>query len=227
MFAKLVEKLKKLANVRPPIDGAHFGDPVAVRTAWSPLEGGGTSFCTHRLAELPPARVEFHATGGAKAFAGVFAGLGATVVVLGPVGLLAAGEPLGLVTVGMPVLFGGVFLAVGGWMWRSFTTPIVFDKGPGWFWRGRQEPYQVFDKTELSCATELEHIHALQIIAERCTSDKSHYMSYELNLVLKDGARLCVVDHGKLVQVRSDAAKLAQFLDVPLWDATLPPPQAS
>ena len=38
------------------------------------------------------------------------------------------------------------------------------------------------------------------------------------NLVLADGSRVNVVDHGDLGQVRADAAMLAEFLSVPLWD---------
>ena len=42
--------------------------------------------------------------------------------------------------------------------------------------------------------------------------------SYELNLVLQDGERLNVVDHGSFDVLREDAAKLGEFLGVPVWD---------
>jgi hypothetical protein len=42
-------------------------------------------------------------------------------------------------------------------------------------------------------------------------------MSYELNLVLKDGRRINVVDHGGADKIRTDAATLADFLGVPVW----------
>ena len=45
-------------------------------------------------------------------------------------------------------------------------------------------------------------------------------MSYELNVVLQDGSRRNVVDHGNLDALRADARELAMFLVVPLWDAT-------
>ena len=38
-------------------------------------------------------------------------------------------------------------------------------------------------------------------------------------LVLQDGRRLNVVDHGNREQLRADAATLARFLGKPLWDA--------
>ena len=37
---------------------------------------------------------------------------------------------------------------------------------------------------------------------------------------MKDGSRVNVVDHGDLAHIRQDARQLAQFLDVPVWDAT-------
>ena len=58
-------------------------------------------------------------------------------------------------------------------------------------------------------------------ISEYC-GGKSSYYSYELNLVLSDGTRLNIVDHGDLRRVRRDGATLARFLGVPLWDPVQP-----
>ncbi len=52
------------------------------------------------------------------------------------------------------------------------------------------------------------------------TGNKSSYYSYELNLVLDDGSRINVVDHGNLDRLRGDAQTLSRFLDKPVWDAT-------
>jgi hypothetical protein len=71
--------------------------------------------------------------------------------------------------------------------------------------------------------TALGEIHALQLISEHCTSDNSSYYSYELNLVLADGRRINVVDHGNRATLYSDADSLAAFLGVPIWDATAGP----
>ena len=63
------------------------------------------------------------------------------------------------------------------------------------------------------------------ILQERVSSSSSsggssRYYSYELNLVLKDGTRLNVVDHGGKSLLNANAETLAQFLNVPVWDAT-------
>ena len=41
-----------------------------------------------------------------------------------------------------------------------------------------------------------------------------------MNLVLHDGRRYNVVDHGDQAKIRADAQALAAFLNVPVWDAT-------
>ena len=65
----------------------------------------------------------------------------------------------------------------------------------------------------------LETIHALQLISEWVSSDDGGYHSFELNLILKDGGRLNVVDHGGQDRIREDAKVLSDFLNVPVWDA--------
>ena len=65
----------------------------------------------------------------------------------------------------------------------------------------------------------LEDIHALQLISEYCRGSKRSYYSYELNLVLRNGRRINVMDHGDSEKLREDAKTLSQFLEKPLWDA--------
>jgi hypothetical protein len=45
-------------------------------------------------------------------------------------------------------------------------------------------------------------------------------MSYELNLVLKDGSRLNAIDHGNQQALRADSQTIATFINKPLWDAS-------
>lgn len=49
---------------------------------------------------------------------------------------------------------------------------------------------------------------------------KGNYLSYELNLVLKDGERLNVVDHADRADIRSSAQQLAALIGCKLWDST-------
>jgi hypothetical protein len=124
---------------------------------------------------------------------------------------------LGRLAIGLAIVLGGALM-----IWLS-RTPLQFDRRSGIFSRGRQSdkplakaltPYQ-------SCA--LEDIHALQILVKRKNIGGvpgGAYLSYELNLVLANGTRMNVLDHGDGAAVRKDAATLAQFLSRPVWDAT-------
>lgn len=223
MFKKLAEKLRGLRVEAIPFDPSTLGDPIASDTEWGPAKSGGASFGTHKLVPVDSFRLEFRPTGGALAFYGVFFVVG--------VGILLGTSFFGLVGSGslggssrlaflLPAIIGAVFTLAGGAMLRSGTAPIVFDKRRNAYWRGRVAPHEMSNRHAHETATALDRVHALQLIAERCTSNDSSYYSYELNLVLSDSTRLNVVDHGKKDGLRDDAGTLAAFLNVPIWDAT-------
>jgi hypothetical protein len=217
MFEKFVDKLKSLAPVRVEFDPATLNDPVALATEWTPAHPGGTNVRTHTLVQMDADRLEFRATWSAILFASFFAVMGLAVAGIG-ISLGLGGEADYFVGLLLMPLFGLIFAALGIWMVLSFLAPIVFDRRMGSFWRGRTAPDQTFNRLTLKYYTELREIHALQLISEVITG-KNSYTSYELNLVLKDGRRIHVVDHGDRKQIESDAQQLGAFLAVPVWDA--------
>ncbi len=220
MFEKLKEKLRMLTTIPAPFDPAKFGDPLASQIEWTPARRGGTNFRTHKLKTVGPSRVEFHASIGAILFSLLFffLGLGVSVALTASwlKGAEAAFEP-GLL---VPLLLGLIFMAIGGYLFFSGTTPIVFEKGRGVFWKGRKGPDDAIDSRNTGVFGRIDDVYALQLIAEY-VSGKNSYYSYELNLVLKDGKRINVVDHGNLDRIREDARTLSLFLGKPLWDATV------
>ena len=64
----------------------------------------------------------------------------------------------------------------------------------------------------------LKQLDYLQIITERCHNKNSSYDSYELNVVLKDGSRYNIMDHGSRKLFFADAKLLSQRLAIPLID---------
>ena len=179
-------------------------DPIATITEWSPAKGGGASFRTRQLVQRGVDRLEFPTTTGNLLFGGAFFVMGAIATVI-CAGLAAE---TGDWRVGLFVLLGIVFMLIGAAQVYSAISPIVFDRQRGLFSKGSKtrEP--------------LDAIYALQIVSEYISGDDSSYHSYELNLVLENGSRVNVVDHGDGEQLRKDAERLAEFLNVPLWDAT-------
>ena len=218
MFKRLVQKLQGLRTEPVGYDPSLLDDPVATQTDWTPAKGGGASFRTHKLVEVNSFRLEFRAAMGLKVFSLIFLLVGVGVMVaFWPSNLLSGALSVERT---IPMLIGLVFAGVGGSLHYFGTAPIVFDKRRGAFWKGRKAPYEVVNKKALKHYALLEDIHALQLISEHCRSDDSSYYSYELNLVLEDGRRINVVDHGKQSDLQGDAGTLAAFLEKPVWDAT-------
>ncbi len=219
MFNNLIEKLKSLAAQKSTFDPSRFNDPVALQTQWTPAKGGGTNIRTHRLVEVEVNRIEFKAAAGAKIFYSIFIVAGLAAMIGIPYAHFSSGGETfdsGLI---VPALMGLLFVGIGISMFYFGVRPIVFDKFRNAFWKGRKGPDDVSDRRELKYYAELQNIHALQIISEYVHSSKSSYYSYELNLVLKDGNRINVVDHGNLKKLREDADTLSKFLGKPVWDA--------
>lgn len=220
MLKELMSQIKAKIKTEPPTSPAQkFSDPLAARVEWTPAKGGGANFCTHRLKVISTSKIVFRVTAGAQFFYGIFLCAGLGVMTVGIVNFTKHGLSVKPSDLFVPLLFGLVFAGVGGALMYFGNMPIVFDKATGYFWKSRKNPGQEFNPDQIKNKAHLSDIHAIQLISEYCSGSKSHYYSYELNLVLKNSTRLSVVDHGSRVKLREDAKALSQFLNVPLWDA--------
>ncbi len=215
MFGKRRAAIKRAASEREPVDPGRFGDPVAKATEWGPAQAGGMNFCTRKLVAVDETRLEFRASGRAQLLSAGFLLVGLSAVVdfarRAAPGALGPQELIG-------ILFGCVCMVGGGVSGYRGRVPIVFNRRKGYFWKGWRSPDEVFDKGRIRHFAPLDDIHAIQLLAEYCPG-KRPYFSYELNVVLKDGRRIHVVDHGDETRLREDAELLAAFLDKPIWDA--------
>jgi hypothetical protein len=189
-----------------------LADTVAPRVDWSPVKHGGANFRTKRLVARGPGRFEVRVTWQSIAFCALFIAVGLGV---GGGALVAGGGSSSLEAL-VPLCFGALFAGIGAVMLYFFSRPAVFDRQLGWYWRGNPTLRAPGEIRRLGDATELANVQALQVLTER-VSGKSSYNSYELNLVLKDGKRINVMDHGHESTLRADAQSLAQLLGVPVW----------
>jgi hypothetical protein len=215
---EIAKKLLQTMSTRD-IDLSRFDDPVAAQTDWSPANGGGSSFTTHTIAKVSPYRIEFQASGGAKVFSMIFSLMGIGTIFGFSFFHFSNGTfsiSLGAVA---PLLFGIIFFFIGAGLFYYFTTPIVFDKKKAFFWKGRKDPYDDFVINTVKDFARLDEIHAIQVVPENYRGNNVSYRSYELNLVLKDGRRINVVDHGNESRLREDALTLSRFIEKPVWDA--------
>jgi hypothetical protein len=197
---------------------ARFNHPLALEIEWTPLKGGGATFRTHDLHEMGPDRIEFRQSVGFRLILGFFIVGGAILFVLNlpgmPMHALLNSNLLRAIVMIASALVPLCLMVV-----LIRPDAVVFDRVEGFFWNGRRKGMQMPAR---HCA--LETIAGLQILAEDVSgADTSPgHWSYELNLVLNDGERLNVVDHGSLKDVRAAAERIQMFLPVrpPIWDAT-------
>ena len=185
---------------REILDLGAFGNEIAFKTSWEPLVGGGTNFCTHRVqkdASLDGDIFVFKTTIQAYLFAFSFVALGAMLAISSA----AAKAPDQFALIGLGIL------AFGCWyQWSLRQKESRFDRYSNELTQGKKS----FD---------LKNAEAIQLIREYVRGNKSSYYSYELNLICSDGSRINIVDHGALRKLREDAALLAEYLSIPVWDA--------
>ncbi|WP_144392051.1 hypothetical protein [Pleionea sediminis] len=176
---------------------------------WTPIKSGGTNFGTHRLVQTTPRRLEFKISIGGTLFCSLFSLIGAAV------GIMFYMESKEII----PTLIGSVFFVSGIVMYYFMSIPRVFDKGANAYWKGRQQFHSFSGLKAQKESVALSDIAGIQVLSEYIRGDKSSYYSYELNLILVDGNRLNVIDHGNREKIRKNAETLASFLNVPLFEA--------
>ncbi len=200
-----------------------ISDPLAQRTEWTPARGGGVNFCTHRVILINPERMEFRPSAVIKCLYLIFILFGLSMIIFIPLSIFLRGDPGFIKDSIINILAGMVFTGIGGIIFYFEASPIVFDRRSCHFWKGWGNPDKMLNPETLKHFTRLGRIHALQLISEYCTcrrKSKKPYYSYELNLVLEDGSRINVVDHGDVEKLREDARTLSEFLGKPVWDGS-------
>lgn len=195
------------ANISKPSpinadDLANWHDPLASKISWDNLTNPMSNFATGRLFITSETTLELKRSVGFSVFAWAFILSGIIPLIL------AFKNPLLLI-------FSAVFIGLGaGALYWGFS-PTVFDQKKGTFQRGRNP------SADRDSYCKLEDIHAIQILhkwVETNDIDTEDYDSYEVNLVLHSGYRLHVIEYPQGGHVWGDAAKLADFLNVPVWD---------
>jgi hypothetical protein len=221
MLEKLMEILQSWAAAsRIKFDPSSLNDLIAMQTQWTPLKRGGSSFRTHEIVTTDPNILEFKPTLTSRIFCLVFMFAGIAAMIISFSGH-SSEKSLFSIEMIIPLLFGLVFMTIGSVMYYFAASPIVFDKYKASFWKGRVAPDQISEGKSIKHYSNLANIHALQIISEYCRGDKRSFYSYELNLVLKSGGRINVIDHGNIEKLKEDAQTLSSFLNKPVWDSTI------
>lgn len=199
---------------REPLDLSIFNDPLCYETEWSPLKRGGSNYRTHKLANDEEGNLVFKPS--------VLYKFGLLIPVSFWFYMMNSGVLEDIPFSDNWVLMGTVllFFGIGVISYLRLLKIRKFDFANGVYWKGFKAPKEIDDLGHSKNWAYLRDIGGLQIIRERVRFDRSSYASYELNLVLKNGDRRNVMDHGNLVRLREEAKQLSERLEVPLWDAS-------
>lgn len=186
-------------------------DPVASLTDWAPAIVGGANFRTRQLVKINEHRYEVKVSSTSKK---CYTDFCIFIAVLFSVFIFSrtADDNSGLYF----ALLIGLFVLIAVTLSFYFMAkPAVFDRQQGAFWQSySQGETGAMHKT----TTPLDNIHALQVISEKCQNKNDTFTSYELNLILKDGSRVNVMDHANLEALMADTQTLGRFLDIEVWD---------
>lgn len=196
------------------VDPASFGDPLALKVSWVPLQRSLLSHGSRRIVEPASGRIELRPTAGAVAQAVVFLLPGLALLGLAAATATQSDAPAAAIPFGLLGLIAT--LLTGLLLWRRLQ-PQVFDRGAGLYWTGANPP--ATPDGVRSCR--LQSIHALQLVRWKL-SGRNQPWHNELNLALKDGSRVGVVTVTDLDNVRQCAGRLAQLWGCKVWDATDP-----
>jgi hypothetical protein len=229
------------------IAAAHFKDPLAGRIEWIPLRYGGSPQRAYNLVRNGPQRLEFRMRSNLPPSKKLLIGA-ALGLLIGLVEVLSEGADLEEMFPAFLMFLG--FIGFIGLLVFWFFYRRAFDLGLGLFWstffRLGPCPKVVFGtapgrrRRTPRCAR-IADIHSLQIIGEKVEEPQQRkgllggfkkpppyeFQSYELNLILRNGLRVNVVDQGDLKSLRSGARELSTFLGIPVWDSTGEWPEAA
>ena len=198
-------------------------DEVINKTEWTPLVRGGQTNKSHRIVKISNERIAFKIS-----FSSIF--FYSLLIIVGLVSIVAIvfGPVLGLEgNVYHPVLGlgAGVFFIGGGifFLYRG-SIQIQLDSRLKAIWHGKVDPDKIINKESISYYTSLKELHAIQLIQESIEGkldddgNRESFYSYELNLIMNDGRRVNVIDHGNKKAIFNQAQAIAEMFHVPIWD---------
>jgi len=199
-----------------PLERLIEEDEVAAKTSWKAIGASSLRRSAHDFLEVSSTRVEFKPK--------LFTLLASTLFMLSTVGIGLT--VVSKVTELEPAILYG--LSAAALILISITlngfyrgmTPVVFDRGEGVFWKRRKQP-DSDETTDSDSACKLSDIYAIQLIRKSQSSGSSgsgSNISYQINLVKKDGNRLNVTSNKSKSQQQSNAEALSNFLNVPVWE---------
>jgi len=180
---------------------------------WTPLSAGSSNFRMTRLRDLGADGLVYRPTTGGSIFLG---GMAFVMTAVGIICVLASAtqEPE-IAWIGIP--FFAIGLLLGYLLVRSFTRAPFFNARARRLERsGGPGESAVASRSD---AVPFEAMRALQILTyfNRGDTDNNGYDVTQLNVVTHDGKRVHVTSSPDSSSLETEAAMIAQLVNVPVW----------
>lgn len=215
MFEKIRAHLNKqqaAKSIQP--DVSQLNDSVALKAEWHPLKSGGASFKTNNLVKLSSSVYRYQLSNGGKLFLAIFGFIGLIFILFGLTILIIGKLVMSMLLLG----FGLIFCLISYSLYKVMAYPKVFDASLGIYWVGHRRPKLAGNRQSKQQLVYFSEIHALQVLSKRVRSKNGSFTCYEINLVLNDGLRLNLVNHGNYAEILADAVTLSALLSKPVWN---------
>ena len=195
------------------IDPHKFDDPVALQVDWSPVEDELLALRLKRRIHNNSPTLTFNINYTVIIVSSLSIIIFGGLFVMGIIGFISSivkGDfnDISENWIGYLMLFGitlfYLFFCIRV-LKRLRTKKSRFDLRSGYYMQGGR-------------CYPINKIHALQLIT-RIERGRYTIIAHELNLILSDGRRRNVNDHENLKLIRKHACILADYLEIPIWDA--------
>ena len=195
------------------IDPHKFDDPVALQVDWSPVEDELLALRLKRRIHNNSPTLTFNINYTVIIVSSLSIIIFGGLFVMGIIGFISSivkGDfnDISENWIGYLMLFGitlfYLFFCIRV-LKRLRTKKSKFDLRSGYYMQGGR-------------CYPINKIHALQLIT-RIERGRYTIIAHELNLILSDGRRRNLNDHENLKLIRKHARILADYLEIPIWDA--------
>lgn len=160
----------------------------SVLFSWEPISLSGSGYETHHYEKRDNKLMPFP-SGITTLLGGLFA-LCSAILLLDP---MQGNEGLGYLLVCM-------FTATVGFVMMSASDKALFNKSNN-----------SFQRNAFCLSKDLENAHCLQILEKEIDRPNKWFLCYELNLVMKDGSRINILNHANYDSIVNSANEIALF----------------
>lgn len=190
------------------LTGNEFTDPFARELSWKPISSMGMPCQSHESKQTSET-ISFLPCKFSKLNALIYCLLGVGLIAEGLFEhleiIVNAGAPLFPIIVGACILCYGLISA-------SVSNRRIHIN--------RKNMLCTIDYRFFTKDKSIARIAGIQLVPDRVIMDDFTYNQFEMVLVEKNKERSLLLSHGSKDLLRLDAKKLANFLNVPLWDGT-------